>query len=197
MYQLGMARISSRRTTRASYFSEAAVDSFAPGRGAPGLGAQPHPAYPALGQAQGYYDSAKTAIAVYDSLVARLQKVANQTARDQIAVQFGLTTPTDNTKAQYMRDALAYDVSVADSSTVDQGFPPTGPSRGRIIKLQSFNNDFEAAVKNAENTYGVLPAPQQITNYVTTQNPLNWILPVVAVGAGFVIAGALGLFGKK
>jgi hypothetical protein len=190
MYQLGMARISSNRMTRSSNFGGAVVDSFAPGLGVP----------QSLGQAgQGYYNSAKAAIAQFDSIVERLKKVANQTVRDSIAVQYGLTNAADKTKAFYMRAALAYDVSVADSSTPDEGFPPTGPSRGRITKLQSFNTQFSAAVQDAENTYGILPAPETITNYVTTTTPqpLNWIIPVVALGLGVVIAGFAGLFRGK
>lgn len=196
MYQLSMARISAPRTTRASHFSQAAIDSFTPAPGAPAMPSSP--AY--LGQAQGYYDSAKAAIAAFDSLGQRLQKVANATVRNQIADQFGLSNPTDNTKGMYMRNALAYDVSVADQSGADAGFPPTGPSRGRVAKLQSFDSDFNAAVQNAENTYGILPAPQVITNYVPvagTDYTTVYIAGAAVIGIAVVLAAYSGLFGKK
>lgn len=196
MFALGMARISSTRTTRASYFSEAAVDSFAPGLGAQrvGLGAN----------AEEYYLKAKGAIGQFDSLVERVKRIANKTERDGIAVAYGLTSPENKDKAMYMRNALAYDVSEADKFTptaYEQGFPALGPSRGRVAKLESFNNSFEAAVRNAENLYGILPMPETITNYVTTTTtttqPLNWILPILALGAGVLVASWAGLFGKK
>ncbi|HXX95241.1 MAG TPA: hypothetical protein VEN81_16585 [Planctomycetota bacterium] len=193
MHALGMARISAPRSTRASFFSQAAVDSFAPLPAPSALGTR-------LGQAQGYYDSAKQAIAQFDSIAAALQKVANATVRQQLADQYGLTNPADNSKAMYMRNALAYDVSVADQSGADAGFPATGPSRGRVSKLQDFNSSFGSDVQNAENTYGVLPAPQVITNYVPvsgTDYTAVYILGAAAIGLGIVVAGYMGLFGHK
>jgi len=190
MHALGMARISAPRSTRASFFSQAAVDSFSP-LPAPRL---------ALGQAQGYYDSAKAAIAQFDSTAALLQTIANATVRNQLAAQYGLTNPADNTKAMYMRNALAYDVSVADQSGADAGFPATGPARGRVSALQNFDQQFASDVQNAENTYGVLPAPQTITNYVPvaqTDYTAVYILGAAAIGLGIVVAGYMGLFGKK
>lgn len=193
MLALGMARISGSRTTRASYFSGAAVDSFTAGLGAPSA---------SLGKtAQDYYNQAKVAVAKFDSLVERLKKVANKTVRDGLAVQYGLTDPSNTDKAMYMRNALAFDISDAEKYSpvaYEEGFPSLGPSRGRVSKLESFDAGFEQSVQQAETTYGILPEPETITNYVTTTTaqPLNWILPVVALGAGIVIAGFAGLFKK-
>lgn len=194
MLALGMARISSTRQTRASYFSQAAVDSFAPGLGAPqaSMGAS----------AQDYYTRGKAAVARFDSLIERVKRIANKSERDGIAVSYGLTDPSNTDKAMYMRNALAYDVADAEKYSpiaYEQGFPATGPSRGRVAKLESFDGSFEQAVKSAENTYGILPEPETITNYVTTttQNPLNWVLPVAALGLGIVIAGFAGVFKGK
>lgn len=193
MFALGMARISAPRTTRQSYFSGAVVDSFAPGLGAPqaSLGAT----------AQNYYDKAKASVSMFDSLVERVKRIANKAERDGIAVTYGLTAPENQDKAMYMRNALAYDLSEAEKYSpiaYEQGFPALGPSRGRVAKLESFDTAFEAAVKNAENMYGILPEPETITNYVTTTttNPLNWVLPVLALGVGIVIAGFSGVFKK-
>lgn len=192
MYDLGMARISATRNTRVSQFSGAAVDSFTSLGRIVRLGST----------AQDSYNQAKPAIAKFDSLVERTKRIANQSARDTIAVDYGLTDPSNKDKALYMRNALAGDVADAEKYTpiaYEQGFPALGPSRGRVTKLENFNSDFSNAVLSAENYYGILPEPQVITNYVTTTttNPLNWIVPVIALGAGLGLAALAGLFGKK
>lgn len=201
MIDLGLARIAGHRTTRTSLFSGAASDSFGGQRGYPeprALG------YRALGQsAQSFYDQAKQQIARFDSLATRTTKIANKAARDQIIQTYGLNDPTNNNLAAYMRNALQSDVSNAESYTpiaYEQGFPTHGPARGRVSKLKDFNDSFQSDVEQAENTYGILPDPQVITQYITTPGSMNWtwIVPIAGVAVlGLGIAWALGAFGRK
>lgn len=187
MVQLGMVQISGGRS---SFFSTPVSGQFQLNGQAPWL------AGPMLGQtAQDYYVRAKAAIAQFDQLLARTARIANQTAREQIVKDFGLNDPANKDLAQYMRNALAGDVADADKYapvSYEEGFPNHGPSRGRVSKLESFNSDFQSAVKYAEETYGILPEPVVITKTVTVAGQTNWVLPV-AVGAGAL--GIAWLFG--
>ena len=146
---------------------------------------------------------AQAAIQVFDNLVGRTARIANKTVRDQVVADFGLADPGNKDKAMYMRQALASDVANADKYTpvaYEQGFPAMGPSRGRVTKLQNFNSDFKSAVQDAEVTYGILPEPVVITQYLpgqTTSAPINWTIPVVVGGGALVVAALLGAFSKK
>lgn len=190
MYNLGMVMIGgSGASIRPSLFSTSVVDNF-------GL------AGASLGQnAQAYYVNAKSDIAKFDSLVNRVARIANQTLRDQLVSDYGLNDPSNNNKALYMRNALASDVGNAEKFTpiaYEEGFPVRGPSRGRVSKLESFNNDLESAVKDAEITYGILPEPQIITKIVTVPGAstggTNWTIPIVVAGGGIAVAALLGVF---
>lgn len=139
---------------------------------------------------QAVYNKAKEQVARFDAIALREASIANQTVRDQITLDFGLTAPTNKDKALYMRNAVASDIGVAESSTPINYyfFEAPGPQRRRPDALAAFNDDFETAVKNAEVTYGILPAP--ITNTITStiQSPLT--LPIL-IGAGVVAAALL------
>ena len=134
---------------------------------------------------QAVYQQAKTEIARFDSLVQRTMRIANKTVRDQIISDFGLNEPGNKDKAQYVRDAMASEVSRAEQySPVNYYFfESPGPQRNRPAKLAAFNTDFESAVKDAEITYGILP--EAITNTITNtiQSPLT--MPIL-IGAGIV-----------
>lgn len=187
MYNVSMAIISGGSGMRSNFFSSHMGDVFGRGQGAQ-MGRS-------LGQTGvGTYTQVKADIARWDSLVERLRRVANQSARDQIATQFGINNPANKDKGQYLRDRSAYHVSQAESSTpinYDIFAPNTpGPAPKDAADLESFLGDFQTAVQNAEGTYGLLAAPQTITNYVNTTP--TWVLPV-AVGVGAL--GLLALLG--
>lgn len=192
MIQLGMVAIGGGNGSRSSIFSSQLAGQFRVG---PSLG------YYAMGAtAQESYVGAQAAIQAFDNLVGRTARIANKTVRDQIVQDYGLTDPGNKDKAMYMRQALASDVANADKYTpvaYEQGFPSTGPARGRVTKLMNFNSDYKNAVQDAEVTYGILPEPVVITQYLpgqTTQAPINWTIPVV-VGAGALLTAALlGVF---
>jgi len=194
-YEITRVAISASNGPRAPMFAPAAKEIFGLGGV---MGHAPILRY-SLGQAaQDYYTRAKTAIAKFDSLVARTAKIANKTVRDQIIADYGLTNRGDTDKAGYMREALAYDVSEAEkyrstTGTIayEEGFPARGPSRGRVTKLENFNRDFEAAVTNAETTYGILPAPVVIERTVTAPGAATNVLPYILVGGGVLVALAV------
>ncbi len=147
---------------------------------------------PRMGQtAQDFYNRAIPLIQKFDQLVTRTQKIANKAARDQVISDYGLNDPTNTDKALYMRNALASDVANAQKYTpiaYEQGFPSHGPARGRVTKLQNFDSDFEAAVKSAEDQYGILPEPVVIERVVTEQGPATSALPYVLVGGAAIAA---------
>jgi hypothetical protein len=194
MHQLGIAAIAGNRT-RPSMFSVNSVDTFS----APQMGGY------SLGQTgQQIYARAKAAVSRFDAAVERTKRIANQTARQQVINDFGLQEASDKDKALYMRNAVAGNIAEVDSYVPPNYFiyeTRTGPNAGRVDKLENFNRDFLSAVENAEVTYGVLPEPVVIERLVMVPGEapapgVNWVIPVVVVGAGVGIAALLGLFGK-
>ena len=152
---------------------------------------------PFLGQTgYGTYQQTKADVAAWDALVARLQRVANATVRQQIADQFGISNPANTDKGQYLRDRSARDVAMAEGSQNYTAFAAEtpGPTKHDAAQLESFLGDFQKAVQDAENTYGKLDTPQVITKTVTTtvSSLPPWVLPV---GVGVVGLGLLGAFG--
>lgn len=147
---------------------------------------------PFLGQGEDIYARAKAAVSQWDSLADRLAHVANKAVRDQIATDFGINSPTNKDKGQYMRNAVAGDIATAESySPVNyRVFVGPGPAKNRPGDLENFLSDFRRQVEDAEKTYGSLPDAQIITNTITSLPP--WVLPV---GIGVVGLGLLGAFG--
>jgi hypothetical protein len=197
MYQLGMVLIGHGNGGRSSFFSSPQSDAFRVG---PALGYQPR--YQLGVTAQEAYVNGKAEIAEFDNLVARTARIANKTVRDQIVKDYGLNEPENKEKALYMRNATANCVAEADKYTpvaYEQGFPNHGPCIGRVTKLRNWSSDFRAEIRDAETTYGILPEPVVITQYLPGQaapSGTNWTLPVVIGGGAIVIAALLGAFGK-
>lgn len=199
MYQLGMVLIGHGNGGRSSFFSTPQSDAFRVG---PALGYQP-----ALGAryqlgltAQESYVEGKAEISLFDDLVGRVARIANKTVRDQIVKDYGLNEPENKDKAFYMRNATASCVARADSFSpiaYEEGFPDRGPCKGRVTKLHNANRDLRSEVVEAETTYGILPEPVVITQYLPGGAPAagtNWTLPVVIGGGAIVIAALLGAF---
>lgn len=182
---------------RGSLFSSSVSDTF-------GFSGAPRSASPSLGQTKGenIYREAKEEVAEFDSLVTRTARIANKTAREELIRDFGLTDPSNKDKAQYMRDATAYNIRQAESYTPVNTyiFEASGPAKNRPAKLEDYNNDFQEAVKYAEDTYGILPEPVVIERVVTVPGAAEgggWVIPAV-VGGGLAIGALalLGVFGK-
>ena len=190
MFNVGMVAISGGRGMRSNLFSSHMGDVF--GSAQPEMGRAPY-----MGQTGvGVYTQTKTDIAIWDALVARLQRIANQSVRDQIATQFGVNNPANKDKGQYMRDRSAYHVAQAESSSpINYSIfdsATAGPAKNDAKDLESFISDFQTAVQNAENTYGILATPQTITNVVSTTP--DWVLPVVVGAGGIGLLAILGVF---
>ncbi len=194
MIPLRMAPIGGFSNTRGNMFHVSATDSFR-------LGSPAMPQTAALGQSDGQdvYNEGKKQLAIFDDLVARTQRIANKTVRDQIISDFGLAEPNNKDKALYMRNATAQSLAKADSYTPInyRVFTGPGPDKNRPRKLGEFNADFAAAVKDAEVTYGSLPEPVVIQSTTTVSQVPAWVMPVT-IGA-LAIAGlaAFGVFSNK
>jgi hypothetical protein len=150
---------------------------------------------PFLGQTGvGNYTQTKADVAAWDALVARLQRVANASVRQQIANDFGISNPGDKDKGQYLRDRSAKDIALADASKNYDAFSPStpGPTKHDAAQLESFLGDFQKAVQSAETTYGQLDTPQVITQVVPGALP-SWVLPVGIGVAGLALLGAFGI----
>ena len=194
-YQIRQVAISGSNGPRASLFAPATKEIFGLGGV---MGRHPALAAYSLGQtAQDYYTNAKQELARFESIAARVARIANQTERNRLIDVFGLTEPTNKDKAQYMHNALASDVANAEKFSpiaYEEGFPTHGPARGRVRKLKNFDDDFNSQVSDAEKTYGILPEPVVIERVVTAPGAAGATpsaLPYVLVGGGIVAALAI------
>lgn len=185
MYDMGMVMISGGRS-RSNLFQHRMGDVF--GRQFGGS--------PSLGQTGvGTYTQLKNDVAQWDALVERLKRIANQAVREQLAQRFGLTNPADKDKGQYMRNRSVYHLQQADASSPPNYslFAPDtpGPAKNDARDLESFIAELQSAVKSAEDQYGLLQTPQNITTVVSTTP--GWVVPTV-VGVGILaILGFSGL----
>lgn len=189
MIPLRMASIAGFNGPRGSLFHGSATNVF--GQSTPSLGT------PTLGQSQGLniYTDAKKQVARFDTLVERTRRLANQAVRDEIIHDYGLTDPGDKDKAQYARDAVAYDISRAESFTPPNYYiyEASGPAKNRPGRLREWNSSFNDAVEAAERTYGILPQPVVIERVVTVPGDAatSPLIPVVLVGALGIAALAI------
>jgi hypothetical protein len=129
------------------------------------------------------------------------KRIANKAVRESLAVQYGLTDPGNKDRARYMRDAVALNISQAEASSPINYlvWEIRGPAAGRVPKLEAFDREFAAAVKQAGDYYGILPEPEVIERIVEVEVPgapgkTNWVLPVVVIGGAIGIAALLGAF---
>lgn len=191
MYGMRPVAISGTHGRRTPLFSGSAGDLF-------GLGASSY-----LGQMRGeeMYLAARDAVADFDALVNRTSRLANQVARNNIIVKYGLAEPENQDKLLYRRNRTAFYVSQVDQSTGPSKYLVFTESRpiNSTQDLRDENRDFKADVTAAE-AFGVLPEPVVIERIVTREvtvpgapAPAPSIVPYIVVG-GLVLAG-LALFG--
>lgn len=149
-----------------------------------------------LGQGEDEYNRAITQVQRYDALVARAQAIIDTAARNTILAQF--YGPTSNhDAAHYEREKLNGYITDAQAGTPPTGMNPITPpdtrwfTFNRVVnsreRLESYNDDFDAAVVNAERTYGTTgqttPTPTPTGTTTTTVVPFDW-KPVLYIGGG-------------
>lgn len=181
MQTMGMATVSQSRTARSIFGTQTSW----------GLGAS-------LGQSeQEWYTRAKAAVAKFDSLVERVKRIANKPVREEIAGDYGLDSPEDRDLALYRRNSVADQVREAESyQPVNYLIYRDQKARDRVAELEEWNRDFNRDVKDAENAFGILPAPvvvERIVEVPGSPAQQSWIVPVALVGAGVAIAAIFGL----
>jgi hypothetical protein len=139
-----------------------------------------------------WYRRAKESLVKFDSLISRMNRIANQTERK--VVQDWVGSPSTEGTPAYRRRSVESDLT----QDVEAYTPPNVNAyqverrTNRIAKLEDINADFESRVANAEVVYGILPPDQVITQerlVTQTQTP-GWVLPV-AIGAGTLGIAAL------
>jgi hypothetical protein len=122
-----------------------------------------------LEEGRRYYEEAKAAVARFDDLAIRASKIAYKPVRDEIISEYGLLEPGNKDKALYMRGSLQEYVAEVEASTPLNYYvfiTDTSRPRNRLNWLQNTDQNFEAAVKDAERTYGSTPEPQVIIKEV-------------------------------
>jgi hypothetical protein len=186
MIGLRMVAIAGAQASRTSSFLGGAKDVFSPGN------------YYLGATDQQMYQQAKDLVVQFDQLVERTKRIANQTAREQVIKDYGLDDPTNRDKAQYMRNAVASDIAQVESYSPPNYliYEAKGPAKSRPTKLADFITSFHSDVQNAETQYGILPAPVEITKYVTLSQ-VPWVPILVVGGVAMVGLVALGVIKFK
>lgn len=150
-----------------------------------------------------WYQRAKAAVAKYDNLFARAQRVANKTASQEILASLGDRTVPGTA-------AYRYATVVSDVATDVEAYRPPNYNayqlkrrQDRIVELEGFNRDFESMVVNAEQSYGILPAPEVIERerVVTREVQVpgapapgpDYTTPILVAGGAVALAFLLGV----
>lgn len=139
-----------------------------------------------------WYRRAKESLAKYNTLIERMNRVANQTERK--AIQEYIGSPSTNESAAYRYNSVMSDLQqdVEAFTPPNVGAYQVERRTSRIEKLEDINKTIEAKITNAEAVYGILPPNQVITQdrLVTQSQTPGWVLPV-AIGAGAIGIAAL------
>jgi hypothetical protein len=154
----------------------------------------------ALGQPQTdreWYDEAKREVTKFDAFVARLRKLANRAAREDLfARHVGIAS--DESSGLYARNSVADDVATAESyRPVNILVFALERRRNRVERLDDVNDSFGSDLVTAENSWGILPEPQVIERERIVQagaGTPSWVAPVVLTALGVAAAAVLGVF---
>lgn len=153
---------------------------------------------PALGtSSEEYYTMAKTELARFIALAARIDRIANKTAREAIMSWLGSEGKEDDPLWTVGR--VRYGLFVADSYV-----PPNTDYYNiyrhydHVDNLKSNNNTLEGKVAHDEGVYGILPAPEVITvtgpgTTTTVRVATDLTVPIVAA-AGIVGVALIAAF---
>jgi len=133
-----------------------------------------------------WYERAVRKVAEYDGLVARAQRVANESVRRDLLARYH-ADPNDRNGAWYARDAVASNVAEAQVYTpINYLVFRDSPQQGRVDRLDGFVEDMAGDVADAEAAWGIIPEPTVIRDVI--QSPLT--VPIL-VGAGIVAVALL------
>lgn len=136
-----------------------------------------------------WYRRAKEALAKYDDLAIRVNRINNQEERRKIQEWMGspIIDGTPANHAQMVLTDIREDVEYFIPANVN-AYQATSRT-SRIEKLEDVNRAIEAMVVNGEAAYRILPAGQGVVPPPPAASSPGWLLPVV------VVAGALGIAG--
>jgi len=134
-----------------------------------------------------WYDRAKEGLAKYDDLFARVNRLADQTERQNIQNWLGspIVDGTPANAAQQVLTDIREDVESYIPANVNAY--QVSSRTDKIEKLESINRDFQAMVANASAKAGVLPVTHGVVPPPPPDPGPTWLLPVV------VVTGALGI----
>ena len=133
-----------------------------------------------------WYDRAVRKVREYDDLVARAQRIANQSVRRDLLTRYH-GDPNDRNGAWYARNAVASNVAEAEAYTpVNYLVFRDGTQQGRVDRLDGFVEDMASDVSDAEASWGIIPEPTVMRDVI--ESPLT--VPIL-VGAGIVAAALL------
>ena len=144
-----------------------------------------------LGQnGQQWYSRAKTAVAEYDNLWDRAQKIAPENIRVELASKYHQQS-NDPDDALNIRNTLAYYVSQAEGTApVKYTIFDMPQSQNRVVRLENSNRDMKTDVEFSEKTYGIMNPIQYMESVIQGQSLPSWAIPA-AVMAGLAIAGVI------
>lgn len=147
-----------------------------------------------------WYQRAKQAEVNFQALLARTARIANKTLRDEVAAWVGAVGSVDTPMERY--GTVIVNTNTAESyAPLNTTEFERSQLQNRVTKLESYNNEFQAKVKNAEDYYGILPEPVVIERFVNVPGApaaggTDWTIPI-AVGVGtIVLVGLIAIFKK-
>jgi hypothetical protein len=186
---LQLTVISGTGTPKPSFFggSVAASMGFNTQLGTPvqprALGSLDHPV-----NAREWYERAKAGIARFDLLLDRTAKIANKTERENILEWVG--TAADTSSPAYRYASVVSDVKddVEKFTPPNYGAYDVDRRQNRVDKLWDFNGEFKNKVENAENVFGILPAPTVISKERIVEIPGGIPTSTLLIG-GAAVAG--------
>jgi hypothetical protein len=155
-----------------------------------GLGEAPK----SLGQdEQVWYSRGKTAVAEYDNLWERAQKIARKEVHDDLQRKYH-GDPNDKDGALYQRNSLDYTLAQAEANAQKTNYEAFGRRFGQnmVLRLEKWNDKFKPDVVVAETTYGTVPVGQFSGNTATTETSTlpSWAIPALVM-SGLAVVGVL------
>lgn len=148
-----------------------------------------------MGAVSDNFAKAKTAVASYDTLWDRTQKLDDSATRDALAGKYH--SAGDNPESPlYLRNSLAYRITASESVKAGVDYAPFDAEavKAQIAKLEASVAEWRPLVDNAEEDFGVLPEPAPVTPSEVTPiaAPKSSLALEVGLGIAAVIAFMVG-----
>lgn len=124
------------------------------------------------------YAQARAAVAKWDSLAARVQKLANAAAKQKVVTWMGSIGNEADPLYRYQTVANTVKAYAAETDPAKKAALYDGAEENRIEKLDAFNVQLEALVVEAEKL-GVTSTPPPIAQV----RPFPWVPVGIAAGA--------------